>query len=165
MSTMSRPSDDLPELDPFLLEIELNLYRIVRSSTSPQMHEAILRTSGVDQERSAYPLLASIDMLYPIRITDLATVLGVTQSTVSRQLSALTDAGLIGRSGDPEDRRASIVRLTRKGERVLEAIRTARHQMLEALLEEWSQKDRRALSRYLSRLADDLTDFHETLEP
>ena len=161
---MARSINEAPDPNDELHAIERNLYRIVRTSTSPRMHEEILRKSGVKQERSAYPLLSSIDMLQPIGITDLATVLGVTQSTASRQLGALTDAGLVARTDDPDDRRAAIVRLTPKGERVLAAVRNARDEMLGTLLEKWSTKDRRQLNRYLARLADEFAELHSALE-
>ena len=51
----------------------------------------------------------------PQRATDLAGYFGVGKATMSRQLHALEELGLVAREPDPADGRASLVRLTDEG--------------------------------------------------
>lgn len=48
--------------------------------------------------------------------------LGTTKGTASQSLGVLEREGLIGRRTDPEDKRVSRLKVTRKGERMLEAL-------------------------------------------
>src|SRR5690606_22389446 len=51
----------------------------------------------------------------PARTSALASTSGVSQATASAAISALEGRGLVERSPDPEDRRASLVTVTKAG--------------------------------------------------
>jgi DNA-binding MarR family transcriptional regulator len=68
----------------------------------------------------------------PRRVGSLADDLGVNQSNASRIVDRLVSQGLVHRTRDREDGRASLVELTRDGHGVLHAVRGHR---LEALLD------------------------------
>ena len=68
----------------------------------------------------------------PHRTTELATVSGVSQPTASAAVSALEARGLVARSPDPDDRRATLIVLTEPGQAVLAA---AKERILERLVE------------------------------
>jgi DNA-binding MarR family transcriptional regulator len=53
----------------------------------------------------------------PLRLSDLGRRLGVTPSTLTRNLARLLEAGLVEREADPQDARASRVALTAAGRR------------------------------------------------
>jgi DNA-binding MarR family transcriptional regulator len=146
------------EFDDQVLAIERAWYLVVRLSSSNAMHDAILNAAGLEFDRSAYPLLASLAELGPLRIRQLADEVHLNPSTVSRQLVPLEEAGLIVRTTDDMDARASLIGLSRKGTKVLTKIREARHRMLLSLLDDgWTLRDRNRLESSLTRLADRLS--------
>ena len=61
-----------------------------------------------------------------LRVSGLAEALGLDTSTASRHVRQLELGGYLARTGDPEDRRASRVRLTRRGRGALERAMRAR---------------------------------------
>ena len=62
-----------------------------------------------DLEAAAYGLLVRLDEYGRQRATDLAAYIGVGKATMSRQLRALEDLGLVAREPDPADGRAFLV--------------------------------------------------------
>jgi DNA-binding MarR family transcriptional regulator len=146
------------DFDDQVLAIERAWYLVVRLSSSNAMHDAILNEAGLELDRSAYPLLASLAELGPLRIRQLADEVHLDPSTVSRQLIPLEEAGLIVRAVDEADARASLIGLSRKGTKALTKIREARHRMLLSLLDDgWTLRDRKGLESSLTRLADKLS--------
>ncbi|WP_306323918.1 MULTISPECIES: MarR family winged helix-turn-helix transcriptional regulator [unclassified Streptomyces] len=93
------------------------------------------------------------------RATDLAAATFLDLSTVSRQIRAMVDRGLVERRQDPEDRRGTLLRATDAGRARFEEYRRQRDAGFEKLLEPWSAEDRYQLIRLLSRLNDDLEEF------
>lgn len=138
--------------DSDLIAIEEALGTIVRQSKSPRQHERIAELGAVSLETSLYPVLRRIGESAP-RLTDLAEILGVEVSTVSRQVRQLEDLGLVDRAADPEDGRAVSLSLTAAGRQTLADFRVARRRRVAELLDGWSKTDRSALARLLTRLA------------
>ncbi|GAB3158903.1 MarR family winged helix-turn-helix transcriptional regulator [Amycolatopsis sp. NPDC004378] len=68
-----------------------------------------------DLDRAGYLLLRTLEVTGPADITTLAARLGLDPSTVGRQVSAMTSAGLVERTPAPEDRRRGIVVATQEG--------------------------------------------------
>lgn len=75
------------------------------------------------------------------RQNELAWELCISQSALSRQIAELVDAGYIGRKPDPEDGRASLVRVTARGEELLRRSKDARAARLRNMLGHWSEAD------------------------
>jgi len=100
--------------------------------------------------------LDAIDRHGPVRISDLATELNLDISTVSRQLKALAERGLVQKAVDEEDARASRVELTDAGRTALTALRRRRHELLERALASWDLERRGALVELLGDLVRDL---------
>ena len=145
--------DSTPRHSPQLLAIERAWLLLVRSSETTKLNEAILGKANLDLDRSAYPILSRIDELGPMRIRGLADALHLDPSTVSRQLKPLVADGLLASGTDAKDNRASVMRLTRSGERALQRISDARHDLLEDLLRGWDPADLNQLEHLLMRLA------------
>jgi DNA-binding MarR family transcriptional regulator len=78
--------------------------------------------------------LATLDLTGPRRITDLATVEGVTQPSMTALVKALEVAGLIERQGDPTDGRVTLVTLTEPGSGLVQARRLAGAEAFEQLI-------------------------------
>ena len=114
------------------------------------------RRSG-DPEASARAfLLGHVERMEPVRATDLADHVGLDVSTISRHLRGLEDAGLLERSPDPDDRRASLLHVTDEGRLFLDRSARARIALLASATARWSPAEVAELSRLLTRLSDDL---------
>jgi DNA-binding MarR family transcriptional regulator len=91
----------------------------------------------------------------PVRVSDVAKLLGVDVSVASRQVNALISAGYVERSPSPDDRRAWLVSTTDAGHRVLaESHRRMVHSFGEVLAD-WSPGEVTALAENLERLSED----------
>jgi DNA-binding MarR family transcriptional regulator len=85
-----------------------------------------------------------------------AAHLALDLSTVSRHVASLHRQGLVDRSPDPADGRASLLHVTATGEEVLRAAMDQRRQLLSSALSSWTPQERQALADLLARLDDDL---------
>ncbi|GLY43148.1 hypothetical protein Amsp01_091710 [Amycolatopsis sp. NBRC 101858] len=92
------------------------------------------RTDVYDEvDRAGYLLLRTLEVTGPADITTLAAKLGLDPSTVGRQVSAMTGAGLVERTPAPEDRRRSIVVATEEGRRRAHRVHERRRANLAAM--------------------------------
>src|SRR4029450_10720358 len=73
------------------------------------------RIGASDLDPSSVFVLHHVAEKAPLRPSELARGTRLDSSTVSRQVKHLEDRGYLERSGDPDDRRASRVRLTDQG--------------------------------------------------
>jgi DNA-binding MarR family transcriptional regulator len=107
---------------------------------------------GLGAGRAGYLLLMTLNETGDATIGALAATLGLDGSTVTRQIAAMESEGLVERRSDPEDRRCSIIRASRRGGALLEAVRARRTERIDALLAGWPAEDRESLERLLARL-------------
>ncbi|MEV4199114.1 MarR family winged helix-turn-helix transcriptional regulator [Micromonospora globbae] len=105
-------------------------------------------------EPNAYGLLLWLRRSDRIRLTDLAARLGIGKGTLSRQIRALETLGLVSRTPDPSDRRASQLSLTEEGQRRFDAARAARLEHIRRVLETWPAADVAEFARLLGRFND-----------
>ncbi|MFF7179251.1 MarR family transcriptional regulator [Streptomyces sp. NPDC008121] len=103
-------------------------------------------------EPAAYGLFVRLDDTGPQRATDLAGYFGVGKATMSRQLRALEDLGLVARDPDPADGRASLVRLTEEGQGRFRRVRDARRGRYVRKLADWDRGEVAELARLLHQL-------------
>jgi len=137
-------------------ELERALIRLVRVGRLSSIHERVTTEVGAVLDRSVYAVLATVDTQGPLRLSELAAHQGLDVSTVSRQVAAAEQRGLIRRSADPDDRRAARLALAPAGERVLGQYRRERRRLVDAALAGWPASEREALVDLLDRLNDDL---------
>lgn len=90
------------------------------------------------------------------RSRELATRVGLDQSTMSRRLTSLAQRGLITREPDPCDRRAHVLLLTELGAATMTRERARRVALITDALDNWEHHDREELARLLSQLTDTL---------
>jgi len=103
-------------------------------------------------------LLARLVLGGERRATDLAAEAMLDLSTVSRQVRALVERGLVERRPDPEDRRGALLAATEAGRAAFAEYREERNADLAGLLADWSAADRYDLCRLFGRLNDTLTE-------
>lgn len=89
---------------------------------------------------------------YRQRATDLASYFGVGKATMSRQLRALEDLGLVAREPDPADGRAFLVHLTDEGLARFRSVRDARRDRYVRKLADWDRTEVAELARLLHQL-------------
>ena len=115
-----------------------------------------IAASGVRIELAGAHVLSRLADLGPVRLTELASALGLDPSSVSRQVTALERSGWLAREDDPTDRRAARLTLTATGRAVVEALAQARTEALARLTPGWNDTDLDALATTLARLNHDL---------
>ena len=120
------------------------------------------RLPGEELDFAAILLLKALLHGGPMRLSALAASLDLDASTVSRQVRHLEDRGLLERTSDPDDGRASRITLSEQGRVRLEAGARRRRAMVAQLLEHWPDRDREQLRVLLNRLLDDLAQHQET---
>lgn len=138
-------------------------------SASPQSPEEAVITLVMEASRrfrsrhpedevdpSSFPLAKQLMCHDAMRVSDLATRLGLDASTVSRQIKHLEDKGMVERTPDPADGRASLVQISSAGQASMQAAFRRRYERIKTALEPWTDADRDRLQALLTRLAADL---------
>jgi DNA-binding MarR family transcriptional regulator len=118
-------------------------------------------------EPSSLPLAKQLMCHDAMRLSDRASAVELDASTVSRQVKQLEDKGIVERTPDPADGRASLIRITPQGQQVMHAGMRRRLERLKSVLEPWDEHDRAQLQELLTRLAADLrtaNDLQESTE-
>jgi DNA-binding MarR family transcriptional regulator len=103
------------------------------------------------------PILHMLSCAGAIRLSELAARMQLDASTVSRHARQLEERGLISRTGDPEDRRASRVEITELGRKALAASFEQRKQLIGRAITAWPAQDLQTLQRLASRFVVDLS--------
>jgi DNA-binding MarR family transcriptional regulator len=114
------------------------------------------QAAGSAHDKSVVALLAHLTTVGPLRGGDLAERACLDASTVSRHLRALESDGYLVRTPDPEDGRATLLQVTKAGERVVAEARQQRLEMLRTAVTDWTEKDIVTLTRLTQRLAESL---------
>src|SRR6266540_669989 len=122
-------SDALDNLQKELVTFGRRL-RILQRTLSDEAHP--------DLEPAQYALLNHVEELAPVRMAELVAVLEVDKGPVSRSCAKLEELGLLKRSTDKQDARATLLSLTAAGKRKLAAARKKRNKWIGDLLTDWS---------------------------
>lgn len=136
-------------------DIEQQLLTLHRRN--PRLHVA--GSSEAEIERSSYSILCLLDDEGPQRIGRIAQAFDLDPSTVTRQVQTVSRLGLVERTQDSSDRRATILHLTDLGRDTVSSAREARRAALEAMLQGWPEADQVSFLRLLSRFNDDVADW------
>ncbi len=117
-------------------------------------HRIAQRAAEVDPELNptAYLMLRNIAEHGPRRASDLCGALATDKGTTSRLVHHLAERGLIDRSPDPDDGRASVLTVSDHGRERLEAINVTRQEALETALSDWDTEEIATLAAMIGRL-------------
>jgi DNA-binding MarR family transcriptional regulator len=99
-------------------------------------------------------LLTAVAHSGPIRMNELASLMGIKAITVTQFVDALEKEGLLARVPDPKDRRATLVQLTESAPPLIEQARAAARTVKEQILEPLPAELRGQLLGMLQQLAD-----------
>lgn len=89
-----------------------------------------------------------------MRMNELAAVMDLKPRTITDFVNALEEDGLIQRTGDPTDRRATILSLTDKAKPHIRTIRSISAEISEKLMEKLTVEQRQQLREMLHSLVD-----------
>jgi len=107
---------------------------------------------GVDAQ--TYPVLNTLASAGPVTAARLAEYVGIDRSGTSRYADRLEAIGLLKRTTNPLDRRATLLSLTPKGARVIGKLNAALTAHLRSLTSDWPEGAAEALAAGLSLLLD-----------
>ncbi|MER7196329.1 MarR family transcriptional regulator [Streptomyces sp. CB01635] len=118
-----------------------------------------LRAQGMQSQLTPSRLaaLAALAAHGPLRISDLATRMGIALSTVSRMVDLLDGFGWIERDADPKDQRATLIALNDAGQALLHATRRQAATRLAERIDQLTPGQQRSLHDALPAL-DALTE-------
>jgi DNA-binding MarR family transcriptional regulator len=142
-------------------DLSAQLIRLIRLINSVKVHAAAKQRHGV--EFTSYVLLFQLVRRGPQRLSSLAECVHADVSTVSRQVSALVEHGLVEKRPDENDRRAALLAATDDGLDLFRKIRRERNAMFDAVLQGWSAREITALATLLNRFNDDFATHHESV--
>ena len=161
MVAMSNPRDAAPDPAPIsgtgepaaeeaLAAVERQLSLLWRRARS--MSQQLSRQVHPEMEPAAYGLLSVLRTKGPIRLTELASCIGVGKPSVSRQVAFLEGLGLVSKEADPLDGRAQAISLTAKGEEKMHLVQDARREVFRERLAEWPAGELEAFAGYMAKL-------------
>lgn len=148
MQSLSSASDALPQTDTVEDALMVAMVRIGQRLKQ--------RLPGEQIELGSIQLLKTVEQHGSLRVSTLAELLHLDPSTVSRHVSSLEERGLLERTTDPDDRRASRVVLSEYGADCMERGTARRRELLAAVLLDWDAADRETFRALLHRLSTDL---------
>lgn len=124
-----------------------------------------MSTQHPDVPAGTLSVLALIDAMdgEPARgchVKDLAARSSLDPSTVSRAVAAVVRAGLVERTADPYDGRASVLGLTPAGRRSLDDAMAWTDDRIAGALEKWNSEDISVFTALLQRFSADLMSHH-----
>jgi DNA-binding MarR family transcriptional regulator len=135
-----------------------------------EVHSAVLvrnfellsrRTDVYDEvDRAGYLLLRTLEAIGPADINTLAAKLGLDPSTVGRQVSGMTAAGLVDRASAPTDRRRSVVNATAEGRRRSERVHRRRRESLSEMFAGCPEDELRVVGESFARYNQAIAEHH-----
>jgi DNA-binding MarR family transcriptional regulator len=88
------------------------------------------------------------------KMSEIGTELGVTPRNITKLVDGLEAESLVVREQHPEDRRATLIRLTANGMLVCKESAMANHAVIASIFQKLSAADRKHMARILQRLID-----------
>jgi DNA-binding MarR family transcriptional regulator len=150
-----RPPADPTRRDEAIGELESALQSLGRSLRRSRLHEFVLAEARVDVDRAGMAVLYVLHVQgSDLRLTEIADELHIEAPAVTRKAQQLEKLGLIARSQDPEDGRATRLGLTASGRRTIKRILAARRQWLTTLLADWPAAEQIEFARLLRRFTE-----------
>jgi DNA-binding MarR family transcriptional regulator len=114
-------------------------------------------TEGLDPalDEMTYPVISGLERYGPLSAADLGARIGIDRTVTTRRASRLEAAGLIRRTPDEQDRRATLLELTEVGRRHVQTMRTRLAGTLGAYLATWPPGQAEAFVAGLRRFTTD----------
>ena len=104
-----------------------------------------------DLQPPSYLMLGYVINEGPIRASALCTVFDLDKGAISRQVQHLVDLGLVDRTPDPADGRATLISVSDEGARRFKDVADHRRKWFDERLGEWTADEILAFARTLAR--------------
>ncbi|PJJ71346.1 DNA-binding MarR family transcriptional regulator [Diaminobutyricimonas aerilata] len=140
---------------PYRSRLLANLSALILLWDSPTLQGQILAKSGESLDQPSHQTLRHLLAWGAMRPTALAEVLGTGPSYVSKIVRRLENDGLVVRSADPRDRRATLIKLTDAGESAARGVYALGDRMIAEVLDGWSASDVRRYTDLTERFVAD----------
>jgi len=134
--------------------LEQALGQLLLRRNRSALYDEILASAPPEVDRQTYPVLSGLARLGPQSAARLADEVGIDRSGASRYADRLQRAGLLERSPDPDDRRATLLSLTPAGVAVVGKLRAALVEQLTGRIADWPEPKVRVLVEGLRLLID-----------
>ncbi len=136
-----------------------DLVRLMSVWTSAGFQASMAGSTTLPDDSNAISAIYLLAAGGPIRPSTLAALHHVSAPTASRLIEKLSAAGLVLRTPDPQDSRATLVALTPEGATVARELFDAGDTMMASLQADWSDAERETFAGLLSRLVAATTTF------
>jgi DNA-binding MarR family transcriptional regulator len=141
---------------------QLGLLLRLASQQWAQAIEAALAEAGFDDIRPPHANVFTFARPQGIQVSELTRVARVRKQTMAQAVEELEELGYVERRPDPNDRRARLVFLTKRGEKVRPIAVAAGRQVAKRWAELTSQEEMKSLQRSLEALLARLESESET---
>ncbi len=138
-----------PDADPSICELFLNILHT--GDLAARSEGDFLAGHGLNQARMIILVLLDNAATGSMRSSELADHAKVSRATMTGLLDTLEKAGLLSRAPDPHDRRASNVKITKKGETLLHKVQPLQSRWAQEILSPLSLRERDELVRLLQK--------------
>ncbi len=139
----------VPGADPAICELFLNILHT--GDVASRSEAAFLAGHGLNQARLIVLVLLDHAETGSLRSSELADHANVSRATITGLLDTMEKAGLIARAPDPHDRRATNVKITTKGEKLLRKVQPLKSRWAEQALSTLSPGERNQLVKLLRK--------------
>jgi DNA-binding MarR family transcriptional regulator len=146
-----RVAGDFPYRSPLLA----SLSALILLWESPAAQSEILAKSGETLDQPSHQTLRHLLAWGSMRPTALSEALGTGASHVSKIVGRLEKDGLVKRSPDPSDGRATLISLTPAGEVAARRVYELGDRMIAEVLDGWSAADVRRFTALTERFVSD----------
>jgi DNA-binding MarR family transcriptional regulator len=135
-------------------QLDAQFSEMARILASRRLRSSLYAGAGELPQAQLHALIAlSQDEL---RMTELASRLGLAESTVTRMIDRLDAAGLVKRHLAKPDRRSVLVELTRAGRRMAAEIEASRREFMAEVLGTLEPQERKELVRLFAKVTEAL---------
>lgn len=138
-----------PDADPSICELFLNILHT--GDLAARSEADFLAVHGLNQARMIILVLLDNAETGSMRSSELADHANVSRATMTGLLDTLEKADLLSRAPDPHDRRASNVKITKKGEKLLHKVQPLQSRWAQEILSPLSRGERDELVRLLQK--------------
>lgn len=135
-------------------ELHQALGQLLLRRNRSALYDAVLRSAPPGVDRRTYPMLSGLAQLGPLSAARLADEVGIDRSGASRYADRLETAGLLERSPDPSDGRATLLTLTPAGRDAVAELRDALARHLAERIADWPEGQAQALIDGIHLLID-----------
>lgn len=153
---LKKAAAGVPQADPSLCEVFLNV--LITGDVVSRAEAAFLARHGLNQARLVVLMLLDSAETGSLRSSELADQSSVSRATITGLLDTMEKSGLILRTPDPDDRRASRISITSRGKSLLQKVRPELFQWTAQCLSGLSARERKQLVTLLHKTQSAFSD-------